>query len=414
MGRFSAMPMGLGSKTVAEVKNTRVMRLLSRPDGGILWTKLVIISGFFTGLVLSKHLWISSRHFPLIPVFSGLPQIPYPFDYACLAVMAALLVLIASSAAPRMYLVVFLLLLTALALMDQCRWQPWVYQYSLMLAVLAVFYWKGGKESDRIATLNLWRLIIASIYLYSGLQKLNPAFGAHALPHLLGGKESAAAPIARALAVLPAIFEAAIGLGLFTKKFRNISVIAAIAMHLFILLQIGPLGLNYNTVVWPWNVAMIAFDVILFWKTDFSFADVLWRNPFAFQKAILLLVLIMPFFSFFGWWDSYLSWALYTGNVNGATISCSDAVAGRLPIYLQKYVTHLPANNNRLNIRDWAMGELNVPGYPETRVYRRIAAEVCRLSDNSTEMALYVTEKTTLLGRGHTVRDTCFGTLVVH
>ncbi len=411
MSRFSS---NLWDLTVAQLKNARVMRLLSRPDDGILWTKLVIVSGFFAGLALSKHLWISSRHFPLIPIFQGLPAIPYPFDYACLAGMVVLLVFVASSAAPRIYLFAFLSLLIALAVMDQCRWQPWVYQYSLMLAVLAVFYGKGGKESDRSATLNLWRLIIASIYLYSGLQKLNPAFAAHALPHLLGVKESAAAPIFRTLAIFPPIFEAAIGLGLLTKRLRNISVIAAIAMHLFILLQIGPLGLNYNTVVWPWNVAMIAFDMILFWKTDFSWADVLWKNPFVFQKVVLLLVLIMPFFSFFGWWDSYLSWSLYTGNVNGASIACSDAAAARLPGYLQEYVTHLPGNNNRLNIRDWAMGELNVPGYPESRVYRRIGAEVCRLSDNSTEMALYINEKTTLLGGGQRVRDTCYGTLVVH
>jgi hypothetical protein len=130
--------------------------------------------------------------------------------------------------------------------------------------------------------------------------------------------------------------------------------------------------------------------------------------------VVLVLVLIMPFFSFFGWWDSYLSWSLYSGNVDGASIFCSDAVAKQLPGYLQRYITHVSSNNNLLDVRDWTMGELNIPGYPESRVYRRIGGEVCRLSDNSPEMAMYIQEKTTWLGGGERVRDACYGTLVNH
>jgi len=166
-------------------------------------------------------------------------------------------------------------------------------------------------------------------------------------------------------------------------------------------------------VIWPWNVAMIALLFLLFWRTDFSFVNVLWNNPFAFQKVLLLLVLIMPLFSFFGRWDSYLSWSLYSGNVDGANIFVGDTVAPKLPAYLQKYLKHLSDNNNQLSIRNWSLGELNVPPYPETRIYREIGADVCRLSQNSADLALYVREKTTLRGEGALIRDTCFGTLVV-
>lgn len=408
---LSAILMGRKSRPRIQKKECAPPRFLS-PSDRIYWTRIVIASCFFIALALSKHVWLTTRHFPLVPVFSGLPQIPYPFDYACLAALGILLVFIASSPAPKIYLICFLSLLAVLAVLDQCRWQPWAYQYSLMLGALAVFYWKGGESADQDAALNICRLIIVSIYFYSGLQKLNPTFAAHVFPHLLGDRGTAATAILRALAIVPAIMEATIGVGLLTMKFRNVAVIAAIVMHIFILTKYGPFGYNYNTVVWPWNLAMIAFDVILFWKADSSFGDVLWKNPSALQKAVLLLVLIMPLFSFFGWWDSYLSWSLYSGNVDGANIFCSDAVAKRLPDYLQKYITHTSINDNRLSMRDWTMGELNVPGYPESRVYRRIAADVCRLSDNSTEMALYIQKKTTLLGTGEIVKDTCFGTLV--
>jgi uncharacterized membrane protein YphA (DoxX/SURF4 family) len=405
--------MGRKSRTGIQKKEPAPSRFLSAGDR-IFWSKIVIASSFFVAVVLSKNVWLTTRHFPLIPVFSGLPQIPYPFDYLCLASLALLLVLIASSSAPKFYLISFLSLLAALALLDQCRWQPWAYQYSLMLAVLAVFYWKGGKAADQDAALNICRLIIASIYFYSGLQKLNPTFAAHVFPHLLGDMQTAATAMVRTLAILPALFEAIIGVGLLTRRFRNVAVIAAIVMHIFILTKYGPFGYNYNTVVWPWNLAMISFDVILFWKADFSFSDVLWRNPFALQKVVLVLVLVMPFFSFFGWWDSYPSWSLYSGNVAGASIYCSDAVAKQLPYYVQKYIKHVSSNNNLLDVRDWTMGELNVPGYPESRVYRRIGGEVCRLSDDSPEMAMYIQEKTTWLGGGERVRDACYGTLVNH
>lgn len=413
MASFSATLMGRKPTAAVQKKTPEALAFLSAGER-IFWTRIVIASSFFLALVLSRHVWITTRHFPLIPVFSGLPQIPYPFDYLCLAALAISLILIASSSVPKVYLLIFLFLMIVLALLDQLRWQPWAYQYSLMLAVLAVFYWRGARASDQDATLNICRLIIASIYFYSGLQKLNPTFAAHVFPHLLGDRGTAATAIIRVLAIFPPLLEASIGLGLLTKRFRNLAVIVAIVMHIFILTKYGPFGYNYNSVVWPWNLAMIAFDVTLFWKADFLFADVLWRNPLALQKVILLLVLIMPSFSFFGWWDSYPSWSLYSGNVDGANIFCSDAVAKQLPDYFQKYITHTSSNNNRLSMRDWTMGELNVPGYPESRVYRRIAADVCRLSDNSTEMALYIQKKTTLLGGDEIVKDTCFGTLLEH
>ncbi|HEY1731503.1 MAG TPA: DoxX family protein [Terriglobales bacterium] len=408
---LSAILMGRKSTAVGQKKLSDTLPFLS-PGDRIMWTRIVIASCFFIALALSKHVWVTTRHFPLIPVFSGLPQIPYPFDYVCLAVLGLLLVLIAASSAPKFYLLSFLSLLAVVALLDQCRWQPWVYQYALMLAGLTVFYWKGGKASDQNAALNICRLIVASIYFYSGLQKLNPTFAAHVFPHLLGNMGTTATAILRVLAIFPALLEAGIGVALLTKRFRNIGVIAAIVMHVFILAKYGPFGYDYNAVVWPWNLAMISLDVILFWKAEFSFADVLWRNPFTFQKAVLLLVLIMPFFSFFGWWDSYPSWSLYSGNVDGASLFCSDAVAKQLPGYLRQYITHVSSNNNRLSVRDWTMGELNVPGYPESRVYRRIGGEVCRLADNSPEIAMYIQQKSTWLGAGERIRDTCFGTLV--
>ena len=67
-------------------------------------------------------------------------------------------------------------------------------------------------------------------------------------------------------------------------------------MHLFILIAIGPLGRNFNVVVWPWNLAMIAFLLILFFRrTDEpTLHDIVWGRGFVFQKVALILFGVMP------------------------------------------------------------------------------------------------------------------------
>jgi hypothetical protein len=393
-------------------KFTAMRRYLSSLGDRLFWTRLTVAFGFLAGVLLSIHLWLSTRNYPLVPVVRGLSHIPSPLDYFCLVCLIGLLLLVGVDYKPGKCIAALLVLIAVLGFFDQCRWQPWAYQYSLMLAAIGFFYWKGSHIHDEEAALNMCRLIMISIYFYSGLQKINPNFAPHVFPHLFGGGGTTASPL-QVLAMFPPFVEASIGIGLLTKTLRYFTVLAATALHGFILLRFGPLGFNYNSVIWPWNVAMIALLFLLFWRTDFSFVNVLWNNPFAFQKVLLLLVLIMPLFSFFGRWDSYLSWSLYSGNVDGANIFVSDTVAPKLPAYLQKYLKHFSDNNNQLSIRNWSLGELNVPPYPETRIYREIGADVCRLSQNSADLALYVREKTTLRGEGVLIRDTCFGTLVV-
>ena len=58
--------------------------------------------------------------------------------------------------------------------------------------------------------------------------------------------------------------QVAFGIGLLIPRFRRASLIAAVAMHLFILAMFGPMGLNWNNIVWPWTAAMAIFDILLF------------------------------------------------------------------------------------------------------------------------------------------------------
>ena len=72
-----------------------------------------------------------------------------------------------------------------------------------------------------------------------------------------------------------------------------------------ILASVGPWGHNYNNVVWPWNVAMGTFVILLFaQEKGVSPKDVLWNGKFAFQMLVLILFGILPAFSLFNLWDA--------------------------------------------------------------------------------------------------------------
>ena len=228
----------------------------------------------------------------------------------------------------------------------------------------------------------------------------------------LFGAMSARWPVLHALGWILAGTETMIGIGLLTRKYRNLAVIFGVLMHLVILYTCGVIY-HWNSVIWPWNVAMMAILFLLFWKTDFRFRRVVWLNPIPFQKIVLLLFGVLPFLSFFGWWDSYLSASLYSANVPMAYVLMSNTVKAQLPVQIQKYVKTEPGDKNILKIQDWSLGELNVPPYPAARTYRAIGAELCRYSHNSPDLMFLVHEKDTLLKKGSVLPDTCMGTLLI-
>jgi hypothetical protein len=302
---------------------------------------------------------------------------------------------------PQKLIFTTLVIMAIFAFFDQMRWQPWFYQYFFMLAILGLFSWNYADTEKRQAVLNTSRLIVASIYFFSGLQKINPVFVGGVFPWMIE-------PIAKffpvplqifplSLGLIVPFLEMGIGVGLLTKKYRKYAIALAMLMLGFVLFALGPLGHNWNSVVWPWNVAMALFVIILFWKTEnFSFRDVLLVKSFPFQKIILVLFAIMPVLSFFNLWDSYLSSTLYSGNTNGAQIYISDFVKQKLPAEIQRYTARTETDRYALDFFHWSFDELNVPPYPETRVYKDIARNFCEYAENKNDVVLVVNGKPTL------------------
>lgn len=234
-----------------------------------------------------------------------------------------------------------------------------------MLAASCLYGWDRMSASD---ALNTCRLIVVATYFWSGLQKANAGFFEGTYPWLVepltswlpGWADSALLWGAYAVPVV----EAVIGLRLLTRRFRKFAVIGAIAMHAFIMLCVGPLGSTYNTVVWPWNVAMSAFVVILFWRAPDESSPSMILVPgrsfslgSALRAAVLVLFAFMPLFNFFGLWDSYLSSSLYSGASKRAYVLEWDG-----------------SQWQTTRIGDLSEGELNAPAYPEERIFKNVFA----------------------------------------
>jgi hypothetical protein len=379
---------------------------LARPFASyrVVWLKVTVAAGLLSGLLLSHELWINSRSYPLTPVYPLLKPPHFPFDYAVFAALVALLALILVAARPAKLITAFVFLAVLWALFDQSRWQPWFYQYLFMLSALGLWFANRTDPQKREASLNACRLIVVCVYFWSGIQKVNPGFVRGTFPWLLaplaGVLPAAVKAVVHPLALAAPTLELGIALGLLTQTFRNAAVCVAIAMHLLILASIGPWGYNCNTVVWPWNVAMAVSVTLLFWRAvDVRVTNVLWGHRLAFQKLVLVLFALAPALSLVNRWDSYLSFALYSGNRNTAILYMAAPVAKRLPADVQELITEDespdPSRPETLAVSDWSWDELNVPPYPEIRVFKNIGRVICWKASSPSDVELVVRGKTT-------------------
>ena len=321
-------------------------------------------------------------------MLDGWPSLQPPLDTIVLGAFIAALCGVAFAPRPRWWGAAATVLALVLALEDQSRWQPWFYQYVAMLAALAV-------ARDPGDTLAAWRVVLVGLYLWSGIQKLNATFASRLFPWLVQPVSSALSAglqqIFLAGWVVVPMIEIAVAVGLLVPRLRNAAVIAAVATHLVVLGLLGPLAHGTNAVIWPWNVAMAALVALLFWNArGVSALDTVFPRRIAAHAAMLALFVALPALSFAGHWDSYLSGELYSGNLKVGALSITDRVAARLPDAARRHVVSERVGANMLDLYEWSMGELSVPSYPEDRVFRAVARDVCRLADTPGDVVLVV------------------------
>jgi len=384
------LPLGLGVLAANR-------RFLFDRSSRIFWLKATVTIAFCIGLIMSSRLWIGPRSYPLTPVSGILPSLAHPLDYLLFAALFALAVPIVILPKPQRFIGAFLTIILVSCLLDQTRWQPWVYLYGFLLATFALFSWNSDDAVGQRRAMNIARLIIASTYIFSGLQKANLNFIESDFPWMVQPITNLFPRLASPLHLLgmsAPFIQVGFGVGLLTKKYRRASLVLAVSMHVFILTMFGPLGHAWNSIIWPWTATMAVLDIVLFSSDEeFTLREIFWTKGNPYQVMVILLFALLPFLSFFNLWDSYLSAALYSGNLTEAEIYASDVGRDALPEAVKARLVHTSPNTNVLNIQRWAAEDLNVMPYPETRVYKQITSNVCQQARDPTQIILIVRER---------------------
>jgi hypothetical protein len=374
-------------------------------DRRVAWLRATLLVACLLGMIISTPLWLNARVFPLLPVSRSLPILPAPLDKCFFATMLLALVLAAWRYRPA---IIYFLAASLLAFFtDQNRGQPWCYLYWVLLLLTLL------PEPTSLAAC---RLAFSVSYIWGGFQKLQPAFF-NRVPDWFVAPATTRwhlpaefVEILRGAVALAPFAELFIGIGLWWPKLRPAALVAVALLHCSALLFLGPLGYNYDQVIWPWNVAMIAIAFVLFSQSPLvepgpapdsnalsfsqNFAQLRRSKP---ATAILALFSFLPLLSFAGMWDSYFSFTLYAENQAKADIFVTQAFVNRLPPALRAHVHPLrQAFDPHLqgpfvfDFQSWGFKELRVPPILEPRNYQRIFHYLARYSREPEDLRMIV------------------------
>lgn len=346
-----------------------MFQLKSEDSKTNLILRITCVFWIFTKL-FSYNVWHTDRLFPVIPPFNFLEDVPnfvhLSLFFVALCGMAVVAVFPKNRAVLGLTIVVELMS----CLLDQSRWQPWEYQY-LLTFLFFFFYHHNRKQFS-----NYFAFLLVVTYFFSGLHKLNGGFLYSVWEKMILIRFLNFDPnqiqnifVHYAGLGLP-ILEMCLAIGLLFAKIKKPFALLLIGMHIFIIIFLSPLGINYNSIVWPWNMLMIIYLLILFYEgnTSISFKNLL----SGFNKIPFTVIAILPLLSFFGLYDNYLSFNLYSGKLNSFRICVDeDKVDDKLNEYLSKNRFYCGSKAS-ISVDKWAMKEMNVVLYPEERIYLEI------------------------------------------
>ncbi len=369
-------------------------------------------------VILSLKLWIPiNREFPLISAFRWLDfSLGDVGDSLLLIIIVlALLNLIFSKKYRRSSIVAILLFFSLLILEDINRLQPWLYMQIALL--LATGFRKERSDSSTISGI---LLVIALVYLWGGIQKMNLGFITETFPWFLAplgisfqfNPDQSLGGYHFLIATIP-LFEFLLGVFLLIQKTRKLGVILGIIMHLFILLSLGPLGHNWNTVIWPWNLVMIIILVLLFLqKRDISILREIRDSRV--HYLILVFFGLMPTLNFIGYWDNYLSSSLYSGTDSDVIYyyeGQNEFERNTYKKYQVSYGDTTETPQEKIWLIHWSILDINVPYYQADRYYKRMGEKICKKATSPLTAGIKIIKKSKFTAKKEVIKCSCLSLL---
>ncbi|MDZ7683333.1 MAG: hypothetical protein U5J63_16900 [Fodinibius sp.] len=363
---------------------------LTRPTvkDRLFFARTILCLGFISVLLVTYRQWINERFFPFAPVFDFIPILSPPLGIILLGGIITLLGILIFY--PNKYIFTgFLGLVIYALLQDQARMYPVVYQFPFMLGAIIWFNQNRSEKRGKLA-LACIQIILIGIYIWSGLHKLNYVYLHETFQRLIGPLLEAfptleSLPLSL-LAVVTAVVETGAGLALAFRATQKYAAWILIGMHSFILLMVGPFGMEFNTVIWSWNISSILLlsAVFLGQNNQQAISYVVPRNFY--HGVVVALFWVMPALNFAGLWDHYPSASLYSGKKPYARIHLTDNVKKKFSPQVQAKVSLL----NELSIRDWSYTKLHAPDYPQPRVYKSIFRDLCQYQQQKYGLVLEI------------------------
>ncbi len=338
-----------------------------------LSSSLISVS-LIASLIVAQRGWVmDKRIYPHLPILDSL-SIAQPIEPFLYGVMLTALAVFNFNQRKKLFASIYALSAIFTIALDQTRMQPWFYLFSIM------FFLSASLQSDNsgkacVSVLNALRICIMGTYLFAGIQKLNITFCQTVVATLMS-KVIPDMPLQMGMAIgIPvAVAEAALSLLLSFPSTCRLGAYLAIGFHAVTLWMLTQQ--DWNAVVWPWNISMIALVYLLFIRSKPVSVLGLFK-PDSVQKIIaVLLFLFLPVLNFFGRWDNYLSSALYSGNVPVLRIQVNDEDEANLPSSIRQAIDIRDKSAPTLVVERWAMDELGVPAYPEVPSLEKLAEKI--------------------------------------
>ena len=341
----------------------------------------LLVLGLLAGMVLSWPLWIpfGRMGFPMVPLFAWLGQMPVFLTLISIAIGISGVFLLLFPAQKGPFLWMTALLFVGFVL-DVNTAQPWVWFYCL---ILIAFYFSAF-SNDLVPFAGL-QIVLLGVYGWGGMYKITPYFAVDNLPWFFSAF-SWLAPLGKlpALGYALAIGEACFVLGLCWHRTRQFTRVVVVLFHLSICLILSPLGLNWNLVVLPWNLAIAGMVWVLF---DSKQPFILPKQPLF--RIFIGVVCLGPALNLIGAWPDAFSWKLYSNTQAEATFYNPKGTAPCAD--LQAVWTKMAFNEQQyLLLDDWSNDALKAPLHSSKQVFWALGRHLCQCEGISDSAGLYL------------------------
>jgi hypothetical protein len=299
-----------------------------------------------------------------------------------------------------------------LILLDQHRLQPWFY-HGLLIAILRLIFGPDRKSrTSEYDSGNAWlsdwhlrllRLITVSIYLYSAAGKFDSQFLHTVGPQIVdaalqwvGVQLNYEALVA--LSCLLPLVELAVGLGLCFVETRKVAAVFAMGMHLLLIAVLG-IGMRQQPSVLIWNGFFAAQTLCLFLGSSQRQAITAQtkrrKNRLGVAMLFSVTVMALPLSERFGYWDHWLSWALYAPHSSRVQVQVAPTALDRLPDRLTQLLAETVDPNQvsavdwqNIPIDQWSLATLGVPIYPQSRFQLGVASALANLQSGEFDIRI--------------------------